>query len=111
MNITTSCPSFASALGSEPQTSPRPPVLAMGETSALTKRMRTVGSLYQWGADDLSVAQTLLSARAGRIACATLSDQNRRVSHHVAIVAVDVARGGVFDQTRAGRAQLGRGDE
>src|SRR5258706_14026252 len=40
---TTSCPSFASAFGSDPQTSPSPPVLAMGETSAVAKRILMSG--------------------------------------------------------------------
>ena len=35
MKIATSWPSFAITFGNEPQTSPSPPVLAMGETSAV----------------------------------------------------------------------------
>src|SRR2546428_9966065 len=38
MKIATSWPSFASTFGNEPQTSPNPPVLAMGETSAVANR-------------------------------------------------------------------------
>src|SRR5215213_1180731 len=43
MKMTTSCPSAVSAFGSDPQTSPSPPVLAIGETSevANTTRMRS----------------------------------------------------------------------
>src|SRR5712692_7797109 len=40
MKSVTSCPSFANAFGSEPQTSPSPPVLAIGETSAVAKTTR-----------------------------------------------------------------------
>src|SRR5438067_1511063 len=39
MKMATSCPSFASAFGSDPHTSPNPPVFAMGETSAVVKRI------------------------------------------------------------------------
>src|SRR4051795_1984428 len=39
MKIVTSCPSFASAFGSDPHTSPNPPVFAIGETSAVAKRI------------------------------------------------------------------------
>src|SRR5207237_5375381 len=83
MKTTTSWPSFASAFGSEPQTSPRPPVFAIGETSAVAKRMRMRRLLYR----------------------------DARVPHDAAVIAVHIARRCVFDEARTGRAELLRGDE
>src|SRR5258707_7291862 len=82
MKTTTSCPSAASAFGSEPQTSPSPPVLATGETSAVAKR---------------------IFIRSRHDDC--------RVADDVPDIAVHVTGGRVLLQPRTGGAELLRGDE
>src|SRR5690606_17484622 len=49
VTTTTSCPSRASACGRAPATSPRPPVLLNGATSALTNRIRIAPQLKGQG--------------------------------------------------------------
>src|SRR5207302_2268758 len=82
MKIVTSYPSLASAFGSDPHTSPNPPVFAMGETSALAKRI-------------------FMRSR----------HHDRGVPDHMRVVAVDVAARSVLEQRCLFRAELLRGDE
>src|SRR6266852_2286192 len=82
MKTTTSCPSAASDFGSEPHTSPSPPVLAMGETSAVAKR---------------------IFIRSRHDDC--------RVADHVPEITVHVAGRGVLQQPCPRGAELLRSDQ
>src|SRR5438876_11179193 len=80
MKIATSWPSFASTFGNEPQTSPNPPVLAIGETSAVAN------TIFMFITETQSSQRSLCPL----CLCGELCDQNRRISHNLRVIEVDI---------------------